>query len=542
MRGLKKSISLVTAAALFLTALPTGGGGLAEVQAAGKAANADVSVKLNPSDASPFNDTDGDGFGEFEGWGTSLCWWANRLGYDETLTQEAARVFFSDEGLDMNIGRYNVGGGDHVFDLGVEEYGLEGSRAPSYSGSEMKVENFTTLKDKKYTASDADLGITSGGTVGEFKKIGWINKLGDSPSKGDNLKYTVKVDKAGEYTVKLLLCHNANTDRDVAVKVGEQEYVATNEQVKAGQIVAASGGDQTLFLVTFPSVALNAGDNQVIVAGKNNWTLDFIKMVVRPKENGLPEGDKYAHYSHIQRSDSVVPGYCVDVTEIDVSTHDLAYYEENFARVDIDSGYAWNYDWDADANQMNILKAAMAASGEDFIAEAFSNSPPYFMTYSGCSSGNTDSSKNNLRSDCYEAFASYMADVIVHWAKEGVVNFQSATPMNEPATSYWGANSNKQEGCHFDPGASQSKIIVLMKQELDRQAAEMEEGAAKTTIENMIYSGSDETSIDDAITSYNAMTTEAKNAISRIDTHTYGGSKRTELSKLAQKAGIRLSV
>ncbi len=165
MRGLKKSISLVTAAALFLTALPTGGGGLAEVQAAGKAASADVSVKLNPSDASPFNDTDGDGFGEFEGWGTSLCWWANRLGYDETLTQEAARVFFSDEGLDMNIGRYNVGGGDHVFELGVEEYGLEGSRAPSYSGSSMEVKSFADLKDKKYTASDADLGISSGGTV-----------------------------------------------------------------------------------------------------------------------------------------------------------------------------------------------------------------------------------------------------------------------------------------------------------------------------------------------------------------------------------------
>ena len=184
----------------------------------------------------------------------------------------------------MNIGRYNVGGGDHVFELGVEEYGLEGSRKPSYSGTNMKVENYTALKDKKYTVSDADLGITSGGTVGEFKKIGYINKLGDSPGSGDNLKYTVKVDKAGDYTVKLLLCHNANTARDVAVKVGGQEYVANNEQVKAGQIVAASGGDQTLFLVTFPSVALNAGDNQVIVAGKSDWTLDFIKMVVRPKE------------------------------------------------------------------------------------------------------------------------------------------------------------------------------------------------------------------------------------------------------------------
>ena len=37
-------------------------------------------VRLEPWDASTFNDTNGDGLGEFEGWGTSLCWWANRIG------------------------------------------------------------------------------------------------------------------------------------------------------------------------------------------------------------------------------------------------------------------------------------------------------------------------------------------------------------------------------------------------------------------------------------------------------------------------------
>ncbi len=50
---------------------------------------------------------------------------------------------------------------------------------------------------------------------------------------------------------------------------------------------------------------------------------------------------------------------------------------ENFDRADAECGYAWNYDWDADKNQMNVLKAAAKASGEDFLAEAFSNSPPY---------------------------------------------------------------------------------------------------------------------------------------------------------------------
>ena len=80
---------------------------------------------------------------------------------------------------------------------------------------------------------------------------------------------------------------------------------------------------------------------------------------------------------------------------------------------DEESGYAWNYNWDADKNQMNILKAAIAASGE-FHAEAFSNSPPYFMTESGCSSGNVNANADNLREDCYTAFAVYMADVIEH--------------------------------------------------------------------------------------------------------------------------------
>ena len=94
---------------------------------------------------------------------------------------------------------------------------------------------------------------------------------------------------------------------------------------------------------------------------------------------------------------------------------------------------------------MNVLKAAAKASGEDFLAEAFSNSPPYFMTVSGCSSGNTNSNTDNLRADSYHAFAAYMADVIEHWDKEGVITFQSTDPMNEPATNYWGANSNNRK-------------------------------------------------------------------------------------------------
>ena len=65
-----------------------------------------TTVMLNPAEASPFHN------GEFQGWGTSLCWWANRVGYNELLTQKAVDAFFSEEGLSLDIARYNIGGGD----------------------------------------------------------------------------------------------------------------------------------------------------------------------------------------------------------------------------------------------------------------------------------------------------------------------------------------------------------------------------------------------------------------------------------------------
>ena len=34
--------------------------------------------------------------GAFQGWGTSLCWWANRVGYSPALTNKAAELLESD--------------------------------------------------------------------------------------------------------------------------------------------------------------------------------------------------------------------------------------------------------------------------------------------------------------------------------------------------------------------------------------------------------------------------------------------------------------
>lgn len=51
--------------------------------------------------------------GKFQGWGTGIAWWGNRLGYSDALTEQAVKLFFDeDTGLGMNIVRYNIPGGD----------------------------------------------------------------------------------------------------------------------------------------------------------------------------------------------------------------------------------------------------------------------------------------------------------------------------------------------------------------------------------------------------------------------------------------------
>jgi len=53
----------------------------------------------------------------FDGWGTSLVWFANATGgYPEELREELYQALFGEDGLRLNIARYNVGGG-HASDV-----------------------------------------------------------------------------------------------------------------------------------------------------------------------------------------------------------------------------------------------------------------------------------------------------------------------------------------------------------------------------------------------------------------------------------------
>ncbi len=48
---------------------------------------------------------------QITGWGTSGCWWAQELGKCDSA-EEVTKLIFSEEGLGLNVYRYNIGGGE----------------------------------------------------------------------------------------------------------------------------------------------------------------------------------------------------------------------------------------------------------------------------------------------------------------------------------------------------------------------------------------------------------------------------------------------
>ena len=216
-------------------------------------------------------------------------------------------------------------------------------------------------------------------------------------------------------------------------------------------------------------------------------------------------GDDPTHH-HITRTDSDVPGWLY-----------------------IDADGQRQYDYTADARQLNVVKAAMKAAGQDAYLEIFSNSPPYFMTNSGCSTGNFKAEENNIKDDEYDDFAEYMAHVANYMTREMKLKVKSVSPMNEPNTNYWPAMNYKQEGCHIDAGESQSKLLVLTKEALNRYG-----------LKDIILTTSDETNPGKQIEEIRTLTPDARAAIDRISVHTYGTNSIREMGQLAKDEKINL--
>ena len=183
------------------------------------------------------------------------------------------------------------------------------------------------------------------------------------------------------------------------------------------------------------------------------------------------------------------------------------------------------YHWDRDAAQRKIM-LKIREKRPDAVFEAFSNSCPYYMTYSGCVSGNVDGGKDNLKPEYYEEFAHYLVDVCKHYKDEYGIEFKTLEPFNEAVTSFWYANG-PQEGCHFDYESQINFVKVL-------------EPILRESGLNTVISAADETNVGLAVDGFKRfISTGADNLVGQWNTHTYSGSNvdRARFAQLAHETG-----
>ena len=184
------------------------------------------------------------------------------------------------------------------------------------------------------------------------------------------------------------------------------------------------------------------------------------------------------------------------------------------------------YHWERDSAQRRIM-LKIKEKRPDAVFEAFSNSCPYYMTYSGCVGGNKDGGKDNLKPEYYEEFAHYLVDVCKHYKDQYGIEFKTLEPFNESATNYWYQNGS-QEGCHFD---YQSQIAFL------RVLAPILQASGLSTI----ISASDETSVEHSIRALQAyQEAGVLSLVGQWNTHTYQGDnrQRMRLSSLVHDANL----
>lgn len=181
-----------------------------------------------------------------------------------------------------------------------------------------------------------------------------------------------------------------------------------------------------------------------------------------------------------------------------------------------------DYDWSSDANQRWMLQAAKERNQpQEFIAEAFANSPPWWMTNSGSVTGAVLPLTDNLKGDMFDDFADYLTTVVQHFKDNEGITFRTLSPINEP-DGFW-LYSNRQEGAFYSQ-YSRGTIIQHVHDALVQKGLPTTQSSADS---NAVFLARD---------TINAYTDITKSMISQYNVHTYFGND-TERKQVFYAAG-----
>lgn len=156
-----------------------------------------------------------------------------------------------------------------------------------------------------------------------------------------------------------------------------------------------------------------------------------------------------------------------------------------------------NYDFETrDQGALEMFARSLATGNVEQVV-FFANSPHYLMTQSGLCTG-AQVQQNNLRPECYEAFADYLLISVQgiydrYLAHLPVAPQVSISPINEPQWD-WGGPDATQEGCHYDPQelARFADVFMTRLQAWNRAHGTTFEGDLFESGNYKFYSGRDD--------------------------------------------------
>lgn len=163
-----------------------------------------------------------------------------------------------------------------------------------------------------------------------------------------------------------------------------------------------------------------------------------------------------------------------------------------------------DYNFSQDLYQRSIIFAAKGR-GVKFL-EAYSYSPPAWMTVSGEFTGANGYKVDNLDPSNYSAYAAYIADVVKAYDDLWGVKFNTISPVNEPVEGWW-VNGGNQEGCNF-AAESLDNFLPFVKQAFMVRGLNTSIAAFDSWISN----------VPKAYSKFSSLT---RSVISRLNVHTY---------------------
>src|SRR6202049_77387 len=162
------------------------------------------------------------------------------------------------------------------------------------------------------------------------------------------------------------------------------------------------------------------------------------------------------------------------------------------------------FDWTRDAPQRRMLQEAKKRGADIF--EAASYSPPYWMTFSGCSSGAKVGHQDNLRPDMYGSFVNYLATAAKHFRDVEGIRFERLEPVNEPDGGWAAGGRQEDNGASY---SSQNALIPMLASRLKRDGLDT------------FVSGVDMNNLDAAVGGLGQLNPAAISALGRLNVHDY---------------------